>query len=198
MLDELGVSRLLDVGSGAGKFSVVAAACAPRITFVGIEHRPHLVAAARALAESVGVGNVTFEQGDVTARSWAPFDGVYVFNSFSENGLSPLVQIDQTVELSAVHRLDEVMRVERCLAMRDEGAILLTYHGLGGPIPSSYECVREERVGTDRLRAWRKGNTTPNGEYWFEDGTKVWRATIDEIVLRMGGVLPLPRGAGAS
>jgi SAM-dependent methyltransferase len=182
IFEELGVSRVLDVGSGPGKFCVVAGARAKRIVFVGIEHRPHLVAAARSLATSVGATNVTFVHGDATCLPWAGFDGFYVFNSFAENGFSPEDQFDQTVELSPVRGIDDVMRVERWLATREVGTVLLTYHGLGGPIPGSYECVHVEAAGNAWLRAWRKGRAGPTDKYWLEDGDEVTAATIEGVV----------------
>lgn len=177
----LGVSRVLDLGSGAGKFCVVAGAQAPRIDFVGVEHRPHLVAAARALAEAVGATNVAFTQGDASLPPEARFDGFYAFNPFAENSLMALGQVDQTVELSPLRRLVDVLRVERWLAARPDGAVLVTYHGLGGPIPSSYECVHHELVGTDRLRAWRKMHAPTKDRYWFEDRADVRVVTLDEV-----------------
>jgi len=182
ILDDLGVSRVLDVGSGPGKFCVVAGAAAPRIAFVGIEQRPHLVAAARALAASVGTTNVTFTHGDATCLPAAGFDGFYVFNSFAENSFSIDNQFDQTVELSHVRRVDDVMRVERWLAARSVGTILLTYHGLGGPIPGSYECVHVEAAGSSWLRAWRKSHEGASDMYWLEDGVDVAHATIEDVV----------------
>ena len=48
---EAGVRRVLDVGSGVGKFVLVAAAVAPEVTFVGVEQRARLVEVlARAVA----------------------------------------------------------------------------------------------------------------------------------------------------
>lgn len=182
IFDDLGVSRVLDVGSGPGKFCVVAGASAPRIAFVGIEHRAHLVAAAQSLAASLGTTNVTFTHGDATCLPWAGFDGFYVFNSFAENSFSSDNQFDQTVELSHVRRIDDVMRVERWLAARQVGTILLTYHGLGGPIPGSYECVHVEAAGSAWLRAWRKGRDGASDTYWLEDGADVTLATIEGVV----------------
>lgn len=182
IFDDLGVSRVLDVGSGPGKFCIVAGARAPRISFVGIEHRPHLVAAAHALAVSVGTTNVSFVHGDATSFPWTDFDGFYVFNSFAENSYPSDNQLDQTVELSHARRIDDVMRVERWLATRDPGTILLTYHGLGGPIPGSYEQVHVEAAGSDWLRAWRRGRAVANDRYWLEDAADVRLATIEGVV----------------
>ncbi|CAN5783086.1 hypothetical protein BH11MYX4_BH11MYX4_14090 [soil metagenome] len=185
IFDDLGVSRVLDVGSGPGKFCVVAGARAPHISFVGIEQRRQLVAAAQALATSVGATNVSFVHGDATSLPAAGFDGFYVFNSFAENSFTSDNQFDQTVELSHVRRVEDVMRVERWLATRDVGTVLLTYHGLGGPIPGSYEHVHVEAAGSAWLRAWRKGRTSATGRYWLEDGIDVSVATIDEVVRQL-------------
>jgi SAM-dependent methyltransferase len=182
IFDDLEVSRVLDVGSGPGKFCVVAGARAPRVSFVGIEHRAHLVAAARSLAESLGTKNVSFVHGDATSLPEADFDGFYVFNSFAENSFFPENQLDQTVALSPVRRVDDVMRVERWLATRPVGTVLMTYHGLGGPIPGSYECVHVEPAGTAWLRAWQKGTGDTSDYYWLEDDADVTRATLEMVV----------------
>ncbi|MDB4946342.1 MAG: hypothetical protein JWP97_5876 [Labilithrix sp.] len=190
IFDDLGVSRVLDVGSGPGKFCVVAGAGAPRISFVGIEHRPHLVAAARSLAASVGALNVTFVHGDATSFPWTGFDGFYVFNSFAENGLASDDQVDQTVELSHVRRIDDIMRVKRWLQTRDPGAILLTYHGLGGPIPASYEQVHVERAGSGWLRAWRSRRGGPTDKFWLEDDADVRLASLEDIARELAPGYP--------
>jgi SAM-dependent methyltransferase len=179
---DLEVTRVLDVGSGPGKFCVVAGARAPSISFVGIEHRPHLVAAAQSLAATVGAANVTFLLGDATGLPSAGFDAFYVFNSFAENGFSADLQFDQSVELTPVRRVEDVMRVERWLATRPVGTVLLTYHGLGGPIPASYQRVHVEAAGTAWLRAWRKGTGGSSERYWLEDDAEVTLATLEDVV----------------
>src|SRR6185312_4603622 len=85
IFEELGVSRVLDVGSGPGKFCVIAAARAPQLACVGVEQRAHLVAVARSVAATTGIANATFSVGDTTRIPWAGFDGFYVYNTFAEN-----------------------------------------------------------------------------------------------------------------
>lgn len=182
IFDALGVRRVLDVGAGPGKFCVVAGARMPRMAFVGVEHRPHLVAAAQSLAAAVGSTNVTFLLSDATCLPYAGFDGFYVFNPFAENSFSRHEQLDQTVELSHVRRIDDVMRVERWLATRPPGNVLVTYHGLGGPIPGCYERVHVEAAGSAWLRAWRKGSDGASNRYWLEDGEDAILATFEEVV----------------
>lgn len=182
IFDDLEVRRVLDVGSGPGKFCVVAGARVPSMSFVGVEHRPHLVAAAQSLAAAVGSTNVTFLLSDATCQPFTGFDGFYVFNSFAENSFSRDNQLDQTVELSHVRRIDDVMRVEHWLATRPLGNVLLTYHGLGGPIPGCYERVHVEPAGSAWLRAWRKGRDGASDRYWLEDGEDVTLVTLEKVV----------------
>lgn len=170
LLDDLGARRVLDVGSGPGKFCVVAGAEASRAQFAGVEQRPHLVAVARSLAEHLGIGNVRFEVGDATRLDWRDFDAFYVFNSFAENHFGIADRFDSTVELSNRRRVDDLARVARALATAKSGALLLTYHGLGGPIPASYDCVHHEAIGTGHLRVWRKGSERETAGHWVEDG----------------------------
>jgi SAM-dependent methyltransferase len=179
---DLGIARVLDVGSGAGKFCVVAGAHAAGLSLVGVEHRPHLVAAAQALAVAVESANVTFFVGDASRLPLADFDGFYIFNSFAENAFLVADQLDQTVELSHGRQLGDVMRVERWLANRSLGTVLVTYHGLGGPIPGSYARVHVEAAGTGWLSAWRKGPDGPRDTYWLEDGADLNLATLQGVL----------------
>lgn len=177
----LGVCRVLDVGSGPGKFCVVASAQAPRVAFVGIEHRAQLVAAARSLAATVGSEGVTFVLGDATSLPWTGFDAFYVFNSFAENAASSGDQFDHTVELSRARRVADVIRVERWLAAVPVGTVLLTYNGLGGPIPASYACLHVEAAGDAWLRVWRRVGAVATNKYWLEDGADVSVITSDDV-----------------
>jgi SAM-dependent methyltransferase len=169
LLEDLGVRRVLDVGSGSGKFCVVAGGRAPQITFVGVEHRPHLVAISRLLAAEVGIENAAFMLDDATKLSWTEFEGLYVFNSFTENRFSRQDQFDQTVELSRARYVADVMRAEQQLAAAPTGTILVTYYGLGGPIPDVYERLHVEAAGTGWLQVWRRTNAAGHGTCWLED-----------------------------
>jgi SAM-dependent methyltransferase len=170
---DLGVRRVLDVGSGPGKFCVVAAAWAPGIKLVGVEHRVQLVEIARSLAAQLGVTNVTFQVGDATEMPWTAFDGIYVFNSLAENDFAAEAQFDATVELSHARHIAEVKRVLLRLAEAPEGTVLITYHGLSGPIPSSFELLHKEAAANGWLRVWRKGDAAADGRFWLEEGDDV-------------------------
>ncbi|MFI5297717.1 MAG: methyltransferase domain-containing protein [Polyangiales bacterium] len=156
LLADLGVERVLDIGSGPGKFCVAAATRAPKVRFVGVEQRAHRVEVAREVARRLGVTNTRFEVGDATRVDLTRFDAVYMFNPFAENGFAEVERFDQTVELTEVRLLHDVARVERAVAASPAGMLVLTYHTYGGRFPDSFDLFHCERAGTGWLRIWRR------------------------------------------
>ena len=149
-----GARRILDVGSGAGKFVLTAAHAAPDLFFVGIEQRRHLIEAARHVRSALGIANARFFHGDVTRTTWSSFDGIYFFNPFGENLLAEHDRIDSAVELSQTRFDDDVLRSERGLAAARVGTAVVTYNGCGGNVPSSYKLAHKEVVEGASLRLW--------------------------------------------
>jgi SAM-dependent methyltransferase len=162
-LAEHGARRILDAGSGPGKFCTVGASTCSLATFVGIEQRVGLVAVARHLAERLGLTNARFVLGDAMAHSWARFDGFYFFNPFAENALGAEDVFDAGTSAPKLRFATEALRVARRLREARLGSTLVTYHGLGGPIPSSYEIVSEENPGSGCLRTWVKKRDREEG-----------------------------------
>lgn len=155
-LAELNVTRILDVGSGSGKFCVVAAALSPHRTFVGVEQRPRLVAVARDVATRMDTSNAHFFVGDATRARFEDFDAIYFFNPFDENTFDEEERIDSTVELSLDRCMTDFRRVRAALLAARAGTIVVTYHGIGGRLPPGYELLSVESIGSDLLCFWRK------------------------------------------
>jgi predicted RNA methylase len=153
-----GSKRVLDVGAGVGKFCLVAAAVAPATNFVGIEHRPHLVAVAQRATRSLP--NVLMLLGSMEVAPWKDCDAFYFYNPFGENSFAPGGQLDGTVELSIKRYLRDVDFVERRLQAAALGTRVVTYHGFGGSMPVEYVLEREEPRGVDFLRFWVKGRAS--------------------------------------
>jgi hypothetical protein len=126
---------------------------------MGVDRRELLVQDARALAIRQGLENVRFECGNAFDCPWDEFDGFYFFNPFAENLAPAKERFDTSVELSRSRFLKDVQRVETNLRALRPGSLLVTYHGLGGPIPSSFAILGDEVVGTDHLRTWVKTST---------------------------------------
>jgi SAM-dependent methyltransferase len=150
--------HVLDVGAGAGKFCLVAAGTRPQATFVGVELRGHLVDVATELAAESKLSNVRFINGDAFEIDWSTFDGLYFYNPFSEqlfeSSIGASFAIDDTIDL---HRdnFDRYIAatLDRLAGLRNDTRVV-TYHGLGADLPSGYELVSEDRIGTDSVQLW--------------------------------------------
>jgi SAM-dependent methyltransferase len=185
-----GARDVLDVGAGVGKFALAAAAAAPELRFAGIEQRPHLVELARVAAERLELTNVRFQTGDATRVPWQPFDGLYFFNPFAENLYDGPARFDDRVELTRDRFIGDVLRVEAALRAAPLGTAFVTYHGMGGRIPSSYDLEQDVLAHSDRLRLWVKRRASDDGSFYLEldDCVSHWRpgalgAGLRELVL---------------
>ncbi|MCC6622005.1 MAG: methyltransferase [Deltaproteobacteria bacterium] len=155
-LDERGVATVCDVGSGAGKLCVVAA-LASRCRFVGLEHRAHLVVAARALAETFGVGDrVVFVDGALDPTTLPIADAYYLFNPFGENVAPDEEHLDEVVELSEARHARDVAAMVTFLARAPVGTHALVYNGFGAAMPAGYASVRVDLERPHVLRLWRR------------------------------------------
>jgi hypothetical protein len=155
ILVQAGATRILDVGSGVGKFCIVGAMVTPA-QFVGVERRQHLVDIAGATATKLGVSRATFVHASVDQFRFEGFDGVYLYNPFFEQISRFIPQVDASVEQSAkLYRLfTEVVTTE--LSTLAPGTAVVTYNGFGGLMPLSYRFAGDEPAGDDLLDLWIK------------------------------------------
>jgi SAM-dependent methyltransferase len=163
LLQRAGARRVLDVGSGVGKFVLVAAATAPEVTFVGVEHRARLVEIARTAQVRLRLPNASFVCGEASEVPWCDFDGLYFFNPFIENLFADGDRIDLALEMTEARFDRDVQRTEAALRASPVGTAVVTYHGMGARIPGCYEPVRSERAGSDFLRLWVKRHERAEG-----------------------------------
>lgn len=146
--------RVLDVGSGCGKFCLVLAASGPgRVT--GIEQRPNLHEAALAAAGKLGVNNAEFRCGRMEDLDWTPFNVFYFFNPFYERIAYRKGMDDKTPPHAGVY-FDHIRVVKEKLAQAKSGTRVFTYHGMGGRLPSEWVLLRSEVIHTDELQLWVK------------------------------------------
>jgi SAM-dependent methyltransferase len=88
--------RVLDIGSGAGKFCLSAAYYAPNASFYGVEQRKDLVDHAETAKNILGLSNVSFIHGNFTQLDLKQYDHFYFYNSFYEN-LDGTDKIDDSI-----------------------------------------------------------------------------------------------------
>ena len=167
-LEEAGAERVLDVGSGIGKFCVVGA-LGSRMAYTGVEHRPHLVALAEELAGRFGVSaRVSFVTGRFDAVDFLDYDAIYLFNPFGENRFPVAEHLDSSVEVNPSRFDDEVALIERQIERMRMGTHLVTYNGFGGCVPDNFDLVHAKITSGSLLRLWRKVRSESTGGYWLE------------------------------
>jgi SAM-dependent methyltransferase len=155
LLAEDGRRRVLDIGSGVGKFCLVGALTTGAL-FVGIEQRPNLVAAARAAAARLGTRRSRFLIGDFAELDFRRFDGFYLFNPFEELLTVGMEPIDTTVDLSPARFRRNLRWLSSKLRRAPDDATVVTYFGHGERELAGFRQVRKEFAGEDALVVWRK------------------------------------------
>lgn len=130
-------TRILDIGSGIGKFCLAAAYAKPASFFVGVEQRHDLVEYALAAQLATGLKNVSFIHGNIANFDFAAYDHFYFYNSFYEN-LAIAEKIDDSVSYS-VELYNQYNRVlYQKLEKKPAGTRVATYHGMNDILPPDY------------------------------------------------------------
>ncbi len=77
--------KILDIGSGVGKFCLAAAHYQAYAQCYGIEQRKNLVEYANEAKNMLGLQNVSFRYGNFTQVDLRQYDHFYLYNPFFEN-----------------------------------------------------------------------------------------------------------------
>jgi SAM-dependent methyltransferase len=145
--------KVLDVGSGVGKFCLTGAHYAPNIEFIGVEQRQYLIKHALKAQRTLGIGNVSFINANFTQLDLREFDHFYFFNSFYEN-IDDLDRIDDRIEYSEALYEYYVRYLYKGLQQMPAGTKVVTYHSLEEEIPRDYYLV--ESHSNEDLKFWIK------------------------------------------
>ena len=146
-------ARVLDIGSGVGKFCISAAVYHPETDFFGIEQRKDLFNHAKAAKKQLGVQNAHFSFGNLTELNYLNYDNFYFYNSFYEN-IEPTSCIDYAVKTSFVLYNQYTEFIHKVLSSRPAGTRLATYHAPDKQIPSNYKLV--DNSYSRMLKMWVK------------------------------------------
>lgn len=145
--------KVLDIGSGSGKFCLTAAHYNPKTFFYGIEQRANLVELSTELAQKLQLVNVSFICDNITNIDFENFNHFYFYNSFYEN-VKGTQKIDSNIQYS-----DELYNyynryLYKQLNKKPAGTRLVTYHSFGIETPSGYEIVHTDY--DEFLKFWVK------------------------------------------
>lgn len=131
-------TRVLDIGSGIGKFCLTAGYHYPETFFYGVEQRHELHHLAENIKRYANLPNVNFIYGNVTQINFREFDHFYFYNAFFEN-IDPLCRIDDTIELSESLYDYYTQYLYAALSAKPSGTRLVTFHSLEQEIPPDYK-----------------------------------------------------------
>jgi ubiquinone/menaquinone biosynthesis C-methylase UbiE len=132
-------AKILDIGSGVGKFCLAAAHYKPKAFFYGIEQRKRLVTHAATAKELLGVDNVSFMNGNFTQIDFRNYDHFYFYNAFYEN-ITGTDKIDNSIDYS--------------LQLYNYYNRLCSFHSLDDEMPRGYHIVGSEM--NELLKYWIK------------------------------------------
>ena len=151
-LDQEGRKAILDLGSGAGKFCLVAAAYTDSI-LTGVEQRENLVQLSRKIAAKFQMKNVNFIHDDLQNIDFEAYDAFYFFNSFEENiDLKDKLDKDNSINIEQYETYIRLIR-DKFSGMRI-GTRIVTYCGEVREIPDCYRLVKSGSKG--KLKFWQK------------------------------------------
>ncbi len=145
--------KILDIGSGSGKFCLTAAHLYPQTLFYGIEQRPGLVSLSQELAKKLELENVVFLCNNITKVDFSRYDHFYFYNAFYEN-----IAGTQKIDNDIIYSEDLYNYYNRYLYKQLDkmpaGTRLVTYHSFGKEVPKSFEIVHTDY--NEYLKFWVK------------------------------------------
>ena len=144
--------RILDIGSGAGKFCFVAGSYSDAF-YTGVEFRKHLVDLCNKLKVKHRFQNVNFIHADIMDIDFTQFSSFYFFNSFQEQ-IDVTAKLDDTIELNEDNFKKYTDYLIKQFEKLPQGTRLVIYHGYNFQIPNSYRLVSSHFKGL--LRCWEQ------------------------------------------
>jgi ubiquinone/menaquinone biosynthesis C-methylase UbiE len=137
--------KILDVGSGVGKFCCIGASVTAA-RFYGVEKRKTLTNLSNKIKRLYKLKNAHFINTDFTKLDFSKFNGIYFFNSFHEH-MDETCVLDETSKVS----LKEYRQYHEALMIKLEecktGTRLVTYYTFKNKIPSSYRFIDANETG---------------------------------------------------
>ncbi|TYC17811.1 methyltransferase domain-containing protein [Bizionia gelidisalsuginis] len=144
--------KVLDIGSGAGKFCLIGAASTKGL-FYGVEQREGLVKLSRRIAEKNKINTTAFIHSNITQISFSDYDAFYFYNPFYEN-IDNSHLIDSKIATSKKLYIKYSDYVQNQLKKTPIGTRLVTYWSTWEEIPLGFDLEFTGYNG--KLNFWEK------------------------------------------
>jgi SAM-dependent methyltransferase len=145
-------AKILDIGSGAGKFCLVGA-MHTKGHFTGIEQRQELVDLSNVLAAELEISTVTFLHGNILTVNISEYDGLYLFNPFYEN-VDMHHRMDDNIIVNGSLYETYTSYVRSQMSVLKTGTRLATYYCSDSLVHSAFRLV--DTLNDGHLRHWLK------------------------------------------
>ncbi len=151
LVQEPGI-RVLDIGSGAGKFCMIGATNT-KGHFTGVEQRIELIELSTRISHAYEVQNADFIHANITSIEFSEYDAFYFYNSFYEN-IDVLNSIDRTIKLDPeLYNLYSAYLIQQFISL-PIGTRIATFHTPFSIIPQTFK-LRDSLHG-GFLNFWEK------------------------------------------
>jgi len=146
-------AKILDIGSGTGKFCLAGAYYKPNAAFYGVEQRQYLIGHAESAKEKLGRLKVQFMHKNFTQLNLKEFNGFYFYNSFFES-IPGTEKIDDSIAYSPELYHYYSRYLSRELDEMPTGTRVATYCSWDDEIPPSYRLIETDM--DQLLKFWEK------------------------------------------
>ncbi len=144
--------KILDIGSGAGKFCFIGALTTDG-HFTGVEKIKKLTGISRKIQKKENIKNITFLNDDIKNVPLSGFAGIYFYNAFHE-----LILENDTIENPAL--IAEQLYYDYSTYLYEQlenlplNTRLVTYYGHINQVPNNYRLVDSDFE--NELKFWVK------------------------------------------
>ncbi|MGE0631999.1 MAG: class I SAM-dependent methyltransferase [Pseudobdellovibrionaceae bacterium] len=155
-INPLNRKSLVDIGCGVGKLCLLLRILTNYEIF-GIEQRPKLVEIANKIIKVNCLKNISITQMNMLDLNWDLHDIYYLYNPFQEHIADEDHSIiEKDIEFDAKNYAHYTSEVFRQLTLAKPGKVLITFHGYGGRVPSSWRMVASRHMENGNLTMWVK------------------------------------------
>lgn len=150
--------RVLDIGSGVGKFCFVASAYSEAF-YTGVDYRKNFIELCKSLVDKYHFQNVNFIHSNILNIDFTKYDSFYFFNSFQEH-TDRTAKLDNTIEVNLENYKKYTLFLKSQFEKMPNGTRIVTYHVNPAQIPDTYRLVSLHFDGL--LMCWEQTNNPIN------------------------------------
>jgi tRNA A58 N-methylase Trm61 len=145
-------TKVLDIGSGAGKFCMIGSVCTNG-HFTGVEQRDNLHLLAEQIFKKYQLKNINFINSNINQIEFNNYEAFYFFNPFYEN-IIQFEKIDDAIDVKNDLYDEYSNYVKNQLDLMPLGTRLVTFFSAYDEVPISYQLISKD--DRQKISMWEK------------------------------------------